>query len=272
MDADCSHPPEALPLLVRAIQDKAEMVIGSRYVRGSSVAESWGMLRWLNSRAATLLAWPLTGLSDPMAGFFAMRRELFTQNAHRLNPIGYKIGLELVVKCNCRSVEEVPIHFENRLHGESKLTLAEQLRYLQHLGRLYRFRYYGLTTAIQFAVAGSLGMVLDLLMVVMLLGVVSFPVARASGIVAAMLQNFVVNRFWTFADAKPAPLALQLGVFAGACGIGALINWVVSTTLYFSIPVMHSLPLIPAIAGVLCGFASNYCLSRHIVFRREESV
>jgi dolichol-phosphate mannosyltransferase len=74
-----------------------------------------------------------------MAGFFALPRQLF-QSAAPLDPIGYKIGLELLVKCRCRRVVEVPIHFRNRLHGQSKLNLREQLNYLRHLLRLYRFR------------------------------------------------------------------------------------------------------------------------------------
>ena len=51
----------------------------------------------------------------------------------------YKIGLELLVKCRCRKVSEVPIRFANRLHGSSKLSLKEQLNYLRHLARLYSF-------------------------------------------------------------------------------------------------------------------------------------
>lgn len=139
MDADLSHPPEVVPKLVRALEEGADFVIGSRYVTGSSVAGDWGILRWLNSRVATLLARPLTAVADPMAGFFALRRSQFEQ-ARALDPIGYKIGLELIVKCGCTDVRELPIRFENRLHGTSKLTLREQVNYLLHLSRLYRFK------------------------------------------------------------------------------------------------------------------------------------
>src|SRR5262249_14226205 len=97
MDADLSHPPEKIPELVRALQDGADFVIGSRYVAGGTTDAEWGLFRWLNSRVATLLAWPLTSARDPMAGFFALTRPTFERGQGALNPIGYKIGLELLV-------------------------------------------------------------------------------------------------------------------------------------------------------------------------------
>src|SRR5262249_5348228 len=129
MDADLSHPPEKIPELVRAL-DGADFVIGSRYVRGGTTDAEWGLFRWLNSKVATLLARPLTSAKDPMAGFFALRRETFERGQGFLNPIGYKIGLELLVKCNCREVREIPIHFADRKFGSSKLSFKEQLKYI----------------------------------------------------------------------------------------------------------------------------------------------
>jgi dolichol-phosphate mannosyltransferase len=140
MDADLSHPPEAVPELVAALENpRTDFVIGSRYVRGGSTDEDWGILRFLNSKLATFLATPLTRAADPMAGFFGLRRETF-EAAEQLNPIGYKIGLELMIKCRCQGVVEVPIHFANRKCGTSKLTLKEQLNYIRHLARLYAFQ------------------------------------------------------------------------------------------------------------------------------------
>jgi dolichol-phosphate mannosyltransferase len=75
-----------------------------------------------------------------MAGFVALRRETYL-GADELSPIGYKIGLELMVKCHVQRVLEVPIFFRNRLHGQSKLTIGEQWRYLEHLSRLYDYKY-----------------------------------------------------------------------------------------------------------------------------------
>jgi dolichol-phosphate mannosyltransferase len=140
MDADLSHPPEKIPEMIDALHAGAEIVVGSRFCEGGSTDDSWGFLRWLNSRAAMLLALPLTSLRDPMSGFFALRRSTFAA-ARDLNPIGYKIGLELIVKCRCPKVVEIPIHFSNRHHGSSKLSLKEQLRYLRHVRRLYAYKY-----------------------------------------------------------------------------------------------------------------------------------
>ncbi|GMV98243.1 MAG: dolichol-phosphate mannosyltransferase [Phycisphaerae bacterium] len=139
MDADLSHPPEQIPAMVALLADgSADFVIGSRYVSGGRT-EDWGGRRRLNSLAATLLARPLTGrIRDPMAGFFALRRETFAKARERLDPIGYKIGLELICRCECRRVAEVPITFHNRVRGQSKLNLRQQALYLTHLDRLYR--------------------------------------------------------------------------------------------------------------------------------------
>jgi dolichol-phosphate mannosyltransferase len=141
MDADLSHPPESVPALVEPIfNGAADFVVGSRYVGGGRVQEEWPLLRRLNSWGATLLARPLTPVRDPMAGFFCLRKETW-QRARKLNPIGYKIALELMVKCRCRRFVEVPIVFADRVRGESKLTARQQWLYLRQLAGLYWFRY-----------------------------------------------------------------------------------------------------------------------------------
>ena len=143
MDADLSHPPEAVPDLVAAVADRgaggaADFAIGSRYVPGGKIDAGWGRFRQLNSRVATGLARGLTDAADPLAGFFALRRETFAA-CGPLDPVGYKIGLELLVKSGARRVAEVPITFRDRTRGSSKLTLAQQLAYLRHLGKLYAY-------------------------------------------------------------------------------------------------------------------------------------
>ncbi len=140
MDADLSHPPEVIPLLVDAIRKQgADFALGSRYVAGGGTDADWGLARWLNSRIATWLAFPLSSVSDPMSGFFAISKSCF-ERAPRLAPRGYKIGLELLVKCQCQNVVEVPIQFRSRIHGHSKLTPKQQAEFLLHLSSLYRFR------------------------------------------------------------------------------------------------------------------------------------
>ena len=192
MDADLSHPPESVPDLVDALlKNDAEFVIGSRYVSGGRT-EDWGFFRWLNSAGATLLARPLSGAAkDPMAGFFTLRRDTLAR-ADALNPIGYKIGLELIVKCHVNKVAEVPIVFRNRLHGESKLTMKEQFRYLEHLSRLYDYKYPKGAARSKFLIAGALGGLacLGALLLFDRAGC-PFPASMAGGLAAMLLVTLV---------------------------------------------------------------------------------
>lgn len=160
MDADLSHPAAAIPALVAACgQPAVDFVIGSRYAAGGRIDPSWSRFRRWNSDVATLLARGLTTASDPMAGFFALRRATLARGGE-LRPLGYKIGLELIVRCGCQSVREIPIAFQDRLHGESKLSLTQQWLYLRHLGRLYAVKYPTLGSVARF-VGAAASFVLD---------------------------------------------------------------------------------------------------------------
>ena len=119
MDADLSHPPERIPDLFAGLDAGCDMVVGTRYAAGASTAGDWGLARVLNSRFASLLAAPLTTCSDPMSGFFAVDRRALPDRA-ALRPVGYKIGLELMVRGRLR-IGEVPIAFDDRRRGKSKL-------------------------------------------------------------------------------------------------------------------------------------------------------
>lgn len=162
MDADLSHPPEMAPALVEPLLDnRADFVIGSRNVPGGRT-ESWGIFRWLNSAVATTLSRPFVGrVRDSMAGFFALRRQLLA-DCDALNPIGYKIGLELIVKGRVRRIVEVPIVFRNRTRGKSKLTLAEQFRYLEHLSRLYDYQFPRGSPRVKFLIVCACGALVGL--------------------------------------------------------------------------------------------------------------
>ena len=141
MDADLSHPPEAVAELVEAARNPfCDIAIGSRYTPGGSVDSDWSWLRRLNSRAATLLARGLTDAADPLAGFFAIQRTTLSR-ARALDPLGYKILLELIVRCDCRRIVEIPINFRDRKLGTSKLSFKQQWLYLRHLAKLYMAYY-----------------------------------------------------------------------------------------------------------------------------------
>jgi dolichol-phosphate mannosyltransferase len=153
MDADLQHPPSKIPELLAPLErGEAEFVMGSRYMPGGSLGERWGVFRRINSRIATLLARPFAGrTTDPMSGFFAFTRPTYAR-AQRLTPLGYKIALELMCKSRVEHVVEIPIHFAERTRGESKLTLKEQFRYLEHLSRLYDFTFPRLSPIVKFLI------------------------------------------------------------------------------------------------------------------------
>jgi dolichol-phosphate mannosyltransferase len=265
MDADLSHPPESLPVMIHKLQEGADFVIGSRYVEGGSTSDDWGFLRWLNSRVATLLARPLTSARDPMAGFFAFRRSTLAAG-HDFNPVGYKIGLELLVKCGCERVVEVPIHFEDRQLGQSKLTFRQQLLYVKHLRRLYTFKFGGWSQLVQFLTVGGLGTMVNLVLLTLFLHL-SVPArpAVALAIVLSMIFNFVLNRRFSFGESRRESWVRQFIGFMSACSVGALINYAV--TLLLMGESFHLRPQLAALVGVAGATAFNFIASRYLVFR-----
>lgn len=266
MDADLSHPPEIVPSLVRSIADGYDFAIGSRYVAGGSTDPDLGLMRRLNSVVATWLARPLTAARDPMSGFFAIERARYEKAARTLNPIGYKIGLELIVRCRCTRVAEIPIAFGRRRFGRSKLTLAEQLRYLQHLRRLVIYRYPNWASVLQFAAVGASGTLVNLAVAKSLsLTGVADRAAIGAGIGVSVVSNFLLNRRFTFSHAMDGPLVRQFVGFVAASSIGMIVNYAVAVTMRTRI----GYPLALAVcAGILAGMSFNFAINRWFVFRR----
>jgi dolichol-phosphate mannosyltransferase len=265
MDADLSHPPEKIPELLTALKNGAEVAVGSRFVDGGSTADDWGPFRWMNSRVATLLALPLTRISDPMSGFFAVRRATLAAG-RGFDPIGYKVMLEIIVKCRCRYVFEVPIHFENRQFGRSKLSLREQLNYFRHLRRLYTFRYGNWSHLAQFLVVGASGLAVNLAALTLGLkfGLAERP-AVAVAIGVSLLWNFMLNRRFSFSYARDRSIVRQFLGFTAACSVGALVNYFTTTSLWPLMPYRQ----LAAVIGVVAGTAFNFTASLFLVFRAK---
>lgn len=141
MDGDLQHPPEKVPLMLKELVDGHDFVIGTRYGTGFDVDPSWPWYRVVISKGARLMARPLTPLSDPMSGFFGIARAALERGARDTSPVGFKIGLELYVKCKCETFAEVNIFFAKREHGQSKLTGKVMVYYVLHLLQLYQFRF-----------------------------------------------------------------------------------------------------------------------------------
>jgi len=139
MDGDLSHDERILPQLLDAIQSGADLAVGSRRIPGGGAIE-WPWYRRLTSSMATTLAKVLLDidLSDPMSGYFILRRDLYEKIKHRLEPQGYKILLEIYCKSRPSKTREIPFVFRNRREGHSKLTGSVMREYFKMLFDLKR--------------------------------------------------------------------------------------------------------------------------------------
>ncbi len=268
MDADLSHPPERIGALLATLEGDCDMVIGSRYAPGGRVDRTWGWRRRLNSRVATALALPLVRCSDPMSGFFATDRRALP-NLQRLQPIGYKIGLELVVRGRLR-VAEVPIDFVDRDLGSSKMDWRQQVNYLRHLYRLYLHRYGAAARLAGFALVGASGFVIDVAVYLSLQAIgVEHRVARFLSFWPAVTWNWVLNRGLTFEERLRQPHIRQWTKFVASSLIGLTVN-VGSYTVLTTFVDLFDRHRVPAMAcGVALGGITNFLVANRYVYRRR---
>ena len=139
MDADLQHPPELLPIMFEKARNGYDIVVASRYFDGGSV-EGWSVWRRLISWGAIKIAHLLLSrtrkVKDPMSGFFMFKKEVV--DGVQLNPLGFKILLEILVKGKYSLVAEVPYNFKSRKKGKSKMGLKEIINYVIFILRLLR--------------------------------------------------------------------------------------------------------------------------------------
>jgi dolichol-phosphate mannosyltransferase len=140
MDADFSHDANVIPAMVASLANGYDLAIGSRYVKGGGI-EDWPLQRKITSLVAIALAKPLTAVRDITSGYFLVRRK--SLEGVELDPIGFKIGLEVIAKARYSRVIEVPYVFTDRVAGTSKLNQNEIGNYLRQLLRIYRGRLTG---------------------------------------------------------------------------------------------------------------------------------
>ena len=269
MDADLSHPPEVIGDFVKALDDGADFVVGSRYVPGGSTEDGWGVLRWINSKVATVMARPFTTVRDPMSGFLGMRRETWT-SAVDLDPVGYKIGLELIVKCRCTHVCEVPIHFSTRRHGESKLSLRVQLQYLNHIVRLARWKFPGWSSFVPFALVGLSGVLVYAALLWFLQAAFADSIGADLRIVIAigltMVWNFVLDRWLAFWYARQQSIIGQFLGFLLVCSVPVLVNFFVTRWLIGDNVLTPAAGVVGALVGSAAGVVFNWVVARTFVF------
>ena len=139
MDGDGSHSPEMINRFIVKSSEEFSVLVGSRYTAGGSLDSNWSWLRQLISKLFCLIVYPLTKVSDPMSGCFAVKKSLFDEKSSKLDPLGYKILLEILVKFKIQNPLEIALDFRLRFKGNSKITLKIMLESLAHLFKLYKF-------------------------------------------------------------------------------------------------------------------------------------
>jgi dolichol-phosphate mannosyltransferase len=200
MDADLSHPPEKIKELFKTIEkDEADFTIGSRYIKGGKI-KGWNLKRKIMSKTATLLSRVYTKVKDPMTGFFMIRREVI-QNVN-LNPKGFKILLEIIIKGQYENIKEIPITFINRVEGKSKAGTKEIIYYLQNLAGYLPYKKNIIKEFVKFGIVGGIGTLINIVILYLLTekAGVYYLISAIFSFFVAMSSNFILNKIWTFKE------------------------------------------------------------------------
>lgn len=271
MDADLQHDEKVLPQMLASLESgSADLVAGSRYAPGGSAASFSGK-RGAISRLATRLTHHLVGtdLSDPMSGFFMMRRDRLDAIAPRLSPVGFKILLDIAATAGERlRIAEQPYRFGERFDGESKFNAQIGVEFLGLLlakmtGDLVDPRF------IFFAIVGTLGLAVHLIVLRLSLAFLPaqpdlFPIAQIIATLAAMTSNFLLNNELTYRDRRLKGLSALRGfaVFCLIGSVGALANVDLASWLYTERQVWW----LAGAAGAIMGALWNYAMSTLFVW------
>ena len=268
IDADLQHDEKVLPdMLAKLRSGEADLVAATRYISGGSAA-SFSQSRGTISRLATKLTHRLVGtpLSDPMSGFFMMRRDRFDEIAPRLSPAGFKILLDIAATAGSRlRIAEQAYRFGERSEGESKFNIQIGVEFLGLLlakmtGDLVDPRF------IFFAIVGSIGLGVHLLVLFAGLALTEpFRAAQVIATLAAMTSNFLLNNELTYRDRRLKGFALVKGfvLFCALCSVGVLANVDLASWLYVERPIWWVAGAIGAAMSVLW----NYAMSTLFVWR-----
>lgn len=271
MDADLQHDEAILPAMFRKLRDdNLDIVIASRHAEGGSMGE---FTKWRvalsNFGLKISNAVCRAEISDPMSGFFVMRRQFLMEVVHRVSAVGFKILVDLIASSpRPVKVGEVGYRFRNRLHGESKLDINVALEYLylvadKLIGDILPVRF------VIFAIVGTFGLAayLAVLLVLFRLRGMPFLTAQAIATGIAITVNFVLNNIFTYRHARLRGWRFFGGllVFWLVCGVGALSNLAMAQLLY-----ERSVPwFIAATAGLVISAAWNYGATAVLVWRRR---
>jgi dolichol-phosphate mannosyltransferase len=236
MDADLQHDETLLPqLLAKAQREQADVAVASRYMAGGSTGGLPPARVRLSRLASSLSASLCQGLTDPMSGFFVVRRAFLDRVVRNLYGRGFKILLDLIAAARGEiRIVELPYRMRSRELGESKLggrVIAEFFMLLLYhlMGRLLPARFF------LFAAVGASGVGVHLCALWLLYAVSGhFLLSQALATGVAMTSNFVLNNLITYGDQRLRGRAMWRGLFSfyAACGIGALINLAIADWLF----------------------------------------
>jgi len=282
MDSDRSHPPDIIPKMVDTLDNsECDIVVASRYVKGGAVS-GWSVKRKLISKVATKIAQHGLGVGqkDPLSGFFAFKRNIL--DGLKIDAIGYKMLLEILVKTKGVRVQEIPYTFTNRMQGESKLGTPVVFDYIRSVWKLYRYgtlqrkqekrasvRF--LSKAARFYTVGASGLAVNYLMSLLFATEIAslwYLHANVVGIISSMTTNFVLNKIWTFEDRDFVlrRTLTQYGKFVGFSSIGALIQLGFVFYLVENYSLMYPQALILA---VLVAAFGNFILNKKLTFKEN---
>ena len=267
MDADLQHDETVLSKMYRALkEDGIDLVAATRYSGGGS-AQSFGEGRGLISRLATKLTQHVLGtdLSDPMSGFFMMRRDRFDEVAPRLSPAGFKILLDIVTASDRLRIAEQPYVFGTRQAGESKFNVQVGLEFI---GLLLSKLSGGLVDPrlIFFVLVGALGLVVHLAVLKVALLGTEFVIAQSFATFAAMTSNFFLNNELTYRDRRLKGWSVLWGflAFCLICSVGALTNVGLASWMFSA---EREVWWVAGLSGALMGAFWNYAMSSLFVWR-----
>lgn len=242
MDADLQHPVEVNLGLLNALNAGASLAVASRHIEGGGVSD-WSMFRRVVSRGAQLvglllLPGVLGKISDPMSGYFMMKRSAVANV--ELDPLGYKILIEMVARANIEWIDEVGYVFRERVEGASKVTWRLYIDYLRHLLRL-RLATLRNSTFFRYCLVGASGVLVDMAILYLLSDprMLGLGLTRSKLVAGetAILTNFLLNDRWTFSGAAAAQpglvaMARRFLTFNAICAAGLVINVVVLNLLF----------------------------------------
>lgn len=271
MDADLQHDETILPQMLQAIRSGSDLAVASRYKAGGSATEGLSPIRKWGSELATRMANTFIGthVSDPMSGFFMIRREIVEKHAASLAGEGYKVLMDILWTAGKSiKIAEISYRFRERVAGESKL---DTLVTLDYLGLLFSKILGGVLPVrfLMFGAVGVSGIAVHLLMLQYAISILHLPFAWAqfAAVMVAMTWNFAVNNRLTYRDARLTGRHWVTGLlmFYLACSIGSVGNVGVASWIYS----FHATAWVAGLAGALMGAVFNYAISSALIWKRK---